>query len=236
MAERFPAASITAVSNAAPQRNFIERQAEKRGLNNLRVITADINHFRPDHTFDRVISIEMFEHMQNIRQLLDRIHDWLRPDGLLMVHMFCHHRVAYPFQTTGAADWMGRHFFTGGLMPSADLLDRFRDPLQPTERWHWPGTHYQRTAEAWLNNLDANRDTLLPILRDVYGPEHAERWLQRWRIFFMACAELFGFRNGTEWGVVHTQMVKPLQPQTKLRQNRKQRGLNARKGGEVNPA
>jgi cyclopropane-fatty-acyl-phospholipid synthase len=203
-AERFPNASFTAVSNSAPQREFIEALAPK----NLRVITADMNSFSIDERFDRVVSIEMFEHMRNYRELLSRIASWLEADGRLFVHVFSHKNFAYPFEVEGASDWMAEHFFTGGLMPSETLFDSFQDDLKVIDRWSLDGTHYEKTAEAWLENLDRRRDEVREVLLPVYGRE-TEAWIQRWRMFFMACAELFAFKGGTEWGVTHTLFEKP---------------------------
>jgi cyclopropane-fatty-acyl-phospholipid synthase len=204
MAENHPASSITAVSNSHSQRRFIEEQARQRGLDNVRVVTADMNDFQADARFDRIVSVEMFEHMRNYEELLRRVSTWLRSDGLLFVHVFCHREHIYPFEEEGADNWMGRHFFSGGIMPSAQLFDHFAGDLEVVDRWLWDGTHYQRTAEAWLQNLDARAGDARTVLTEVYGPAEASRWVHRWRIFFMACAELFGYDEGAEWQVVHT--------------------------------
>ena len=205
MAEQFPNSRITAVSNSAPQRRFVEAEATSRGLANLRVITADMNQFIADSNhFDRVVSVEMFEHMRNYELLLERVASWLRPDGKLFVHHFCHRQLAYPFETDGDANWMGRYFFTGGLMPSEHMLRQFDRDMTVTRHWFWDGTHYQRTSEAWLANLDARRHDILPILEAAYGRDGARRWFHRWRMFFLAVAEMFGTANGTEWFVSHS--------------------------------
>ena len=203
MAQHYPNSHITAVSNSHAQRRFIEARAEQRGLTNLRVITRNINVFDTDQTFDRVVSVEMFEHMRNLRQLLHNITNWLSDDGKLFVHVFSHRDLAYRFETEGDDNWLGRHFFTGGIMPSDDLLPRIDSPLRCEHRWIVSGTHYQRTAEAWLDRTDAERDRLLTLFSDTYGPQHAALWLQRWRIFFMACAELWGYQQGSQWHVAH---------------------------------
>ena len=210
MARRYPNSHITAVSNSVPQRLFIENQMESAGLKNLRIVTADMNHFEPPATdgtprlFDRVVSVEMFEHMRNYQLLLARIASWLQPAGKLLVHIFCHRKLLYPFETEGASNWMGRYFFTGGIMPNTDLLTYFCDNLQVTRQWTWDGRHYRRTADAWLKQLDARRNDVLPILEFTYGPLEAMRWFYRWRMFFMAVSELFGYADGQQWHVSHS--------------------------------
>ncbi|HET6423453.1 MAG TPA: class I SAM-dependent methyltransferase, partial [Planctomycetaceae bacterium] len=191
-----------AVSNSLPQRHYIEKQARQRSLRNLRVVTADINDFLPQETFDRIVSVEMFEHLRNYELMLQRIAAWLKPHGKVFVHHFCHHSVAYPFDVEGSANWMGRHFFTGGLMPTADLLSRFPRNLSVTQQWQWNGSHYQRTADEWLSLLDARRRPAMNILKRVYGRD-AHRWFHRWRMFFLAVSELFGSGQGNEWFVTH---------------------------------
>jgi len=203
MAERYPGSHITAVSNSASQREFIESRARERGLTNIRIVTADMNDFDAGERFDRVVSIEMFEHMRNYDELLRRVSTWLAPDGRLFVHVFAHRSAPYAFETTGAANWMGRHFFTGGIMPSLDLFDRFDDHLRVAKRWTWDGTHYEKTAEAWLENLDRRRRDAVAILERSANPASGERQFHRWRLFFMACAELFGYDAGREWLVGH---------------------------------
>lgn len=206
MAERYPSSRITSVSNSAPQRRFIEARATSRGLDNLTVRTADMNDFRPEGSFDRVVSVEMFEHMRNWRALLDRVAAWLRPDGRLFLHVFCHRDVPYFFEDEGEDDWMARHFFTGGLMPSLALPGQVAGRLEVEARWAVEGTHYQRTARHWLEKLDARRGAVSALFTEVYGPDEAERWVRRWRLFFMACEELFGYRDGAEWLVGHTRL------------------------------
>lgn len=202
MAQEYPTARITAVSNSAPQRRFIEGECRDRGHVNVRVITADMDHFTMDETFDRVVSVEMFEHMRNYAELLRRISGWLRDDGRLFVHIFCHRDLAYLFETEGEDDWMGRYFFTGGIMPSDHLLFYFNDHLAVEDHWRVGGRHYQRTCDQWLARLDAERPRVMEIFWEVYEGE-APLWFQRWRVFFMACAELFGYGDGNEWFVSH---------------------------------
>ncbi len=203
MAEHYPGSRILAVSNSRPQREHIESRCRALGLHNVRVLTQDVNHLVLDQQFERVVSIEMFEHMRNYEVLMSRISGWLRPGGKLFVHIFCHRELMYPFETGGDDDWMARHFFTGGLMPAADTLLYFQRELHLQEQWRVCGTHYQRTAEAWLANQDRHRDELLPVLEGAYGKDDAPLWHQRWRMFWMACAELFGYRGGNEWMVAH---------------------------------
>jgi len=204
MAERYPNARITAVSNSHSQREHILGQCQARGLRNVEVLTRDVNLLElPAARFDRCVSVEMFEHVRNYEQLLQRIAGWLRPDGALFVHIFAHRTLMYPFETEGDDNWMGRHFFTGGLMPAADTLLHFQQHLQLDQRWLLDGTHYERTANHWLDNQDAARAQLMPILQATYGEAAARVWWQRWRMFWMACAELFGYDDGQQWLVAH---------------------------------
>ena len=207
-ARRYPAASIVAVSNSRDQGRFIRAEAERLGLGNLAVLTADVNEFRPEGAFDRVVSIEMFEHLKNYGEMLRRIAGWLRDDGLLFVHMFVHRDLAYHYESEGPDDWMARHFFTGGTMPAHDLLDHFDEHLSVRERWIVSGRHYARTCEAWLAKMDASRAPVRAILAAAYGADQATRWWVRWRVFFLACAEMFAFGDGAEWFVGHYLLEK----------------------------
>jgi len=203
IASHFPNTQVTAISNSKIQQQFIVNLKNKRAINNLDVITADMNTFQTDDQFDRVVSIEMFEHMRNYKILLNRIKSWLKPEGKLFIHIFCHQKYPYFFETEGSHNWMGRYFFSGGVMPSYDLFNYFQNDLSLEKKWRWDGKHYQKTAEAWLNQLDQNKDKVYPILKKVYGKDNADCWFQRWRIFFMSCSELFGYQKGNEWGVSH---------------------------------
>ena len=209
MAERYPLARITAVSNSAAQRTYIEKQCEQRGLGNVRVITQDVNRLDlPALQFDRCVSIEMFEHMRNYDVLLRRIATWLRPGGKLFAHLFVNRQYMYPFETRGEDNWLGRHFFTGGLMPAAQTLLWFQRDLQMERIWYVQGSHYERTANHWLRNQDRCRQQVMQTMIAAYGMESAALWFQRWRIFWMACAELFGYDAGAEWFVAHYRLVR----------------------------
>ena len=203
MAEHYPQAQIVAVSNSHGQRRFIEQKCQSLGFNNVEVITCDVREFDTDHRFDRVVSVEMFEHMRNYQELLRRIAGWLLPGGSLFVHIFCHRELPYLFETEGAANWMGRHFFTGGMMPSEDLLPQFQDDLALSQSWTVSGLDYAATCEAWLQRLDEHHAELQQRFAADLGAKEAATTLQRWRIFFMSCAELFRYRGGTEWYVAH---------------------------------
>jgi len=202
MAERFPNSTITAVSNSTSQRAFIQARATERGLSNLSVVTADMNVFDTARRFDRVVSVEMFEHMSNWRALLAKARTWLRPDGLLFLHVFTHATTPYRFEVDDPDDWIARYFFSGGIMPSHDLAWQFPDLFEVAMDWRWSGAHYARTAEHWLRRFDAARSVIDPLLVEVYG-DQARIWRRRWRLFFLATAGLFGHRGGAEWGVSH---------------------------------
>ena len=210
MAEKYPSAKITAVSNSRTQREFITRAASARGFGNVEIVTADMNDFDTERSaYDRVVSVEMFEHMKNYRKLMARVGSWLRPGGKLFVHIFTHLRFAYHFEGSDPSDWITRYFFEGGTMPSDHLLLYFQDDLRIEGHWRVPGTHYQRTAEAWLEAFDRNEETILPLLARTYGEADARKWRAYWRVFFMSCSELWGYRQGTEWLVSHYLFRKP---------------------------
>jgi cyclopropane-fatty-acyl-phospholipid synthase len=202
MAERYPNARILSVSNSHSQRDFIMHRAGESGLTNIDVVTADMNDFKTDRRFDRVVSIEMFEHMANWRILLGRIASWLKPDGCLYIHIFSHEKSPYRFEHTDKADWIAQHFFTGGIMPSHDLMHHFPESFAVEREWRWSGTHYSRTAQHWLKNFDANRDAIDSVLSSVYGAD-AGLWRRRWRLFLLATMGLFGHAGGQVWGVSH---------------------------------
>ena len=209
MAQKFPNSKITAVSNSKDQRNFIQQKNDKLKLQNIKVFTADMNDFSTDEKFDRVISIEMFEHMRNYDELLKRIDGWLKQNGKLFVHIFSHKEVAYPFEDKGDGDWMAREFFSGGQMPSHRLLMSFPDRMKIEKDWRVSGTHYEKTSLAWLRKMDTNKIEVLELFKTTYGEKDASEWFQRWRIFFMSCEVLFGFNEGSEWGVSHYLFEKP---------------------------
>jgi cyclopropane-fatty-acyl-phospholipid synthase len=206
MAAHMPSAAITSVSNSASQRAFILQEAERRGIGNLRVVTADMNDFAPPETYDRIVSVEMFEHMSNWRALLAKLRTALRSDGRLFLHVFTHRGTPYRFRTGDKADWIAQHFFTGGIMPSHALIRQFPDLFSVEDEWRWPGTHYQRTADDWLRNFDRNADAIRDILAGAYGAD-APLWLRRWRLFFLATSGLFGHAGGEEWGVSHYRLA-----------------------------
>ena len=210
MAEHYPGSRITGVSNSHGQREYILEQCAKRNIENVQIITADVNHLELEtNQFDRVVSIEMFEHMRNYHRLMQNISTWLKDSGKLFVHIFVHRTLMYPFEVQGDEDWMSKYFFTGGLMPAADTLLHFQDQLKIENRWLVDGTHYQRTSDHWLENMDDHREHILELFAETYGKDEAQKWFHRWRIFFMSCAELFGLQNGQQWMVAHYLFSRP---------------------------
>ena len=208
VAERYPDIDVQAVSNAEGQRQYIESECDRRSITNLTVVTADINTFVPDGKFDRIVSIEMFEHMRNYERLMTRIATWLRPGGALFVHLFCHREFCYFFEVEGAGDWMAKHFFTGGMMPAEELVQRTCAPLLLERQWRINGRDYERTARAWLANLDSHRQLVEQCLAEA-GSVNTGREVERWRLFFLACAELFGYNSGDDWFVAHYRLRAP---------------------------
>ncbi len=210
MAEKFPAARITGVSHSRTQREHILAEAARRGLGNVEIVTCDMNDF--DTTagaYDRVVSVEMFEHMKNWPALMGRVARWLKPGGHFFAHVFVHSTTPYHFEVRDETDWMSRYFFTGGMMPSHDLFPRFQDDLKLVADWKVNGTHYARTSKDWLRNMDAHRAEIMPLFAATYGAENATRWWVYWRVFYLACAELWWFRGGEEWHVSHYLFRKP---------------------------
>lgn len=208
MAARYPNSTFTVVSNSRTQKTYIDEQARQRGIRNLEVITADINMFATDRTFDRVVSVEMFEHMRNYQALMQKVSSFLKPGGKLFVHIFTHHTYAYKFEVIDDTDWMSKYFFTGGIMPSDHLLLYFNDHLSIELHWHVSGLHYSKTAEAWLRNMDRHKAEIMPLFENTYGKDQALKWWVYWRIFYMACAELWGYNQGEEWMVSHYLFTK----------------------------
>ncbi len=207
MAERYPGSRITAVSNSTGQRRYIEDEARARGLGNLQVLTHDMNVFDTDERFDRIVSVEMFEHMANWRALLGRAREWLEPDGRLFIHVFSHRTTPYRFEVSDTSDFIAQHFFTGGVMPSHGLMRAYDDLLEVEQEWRWSGHHYQRTALDWLANMDAEPEAVRRIMQETYGDD-ARLWTRRWRRFYLATAGLFGDSGGAEWGVSHYLMKR----------------------------
>lgn len=208
MAKKYPESEITAVSNSKDQKNYILNRCAENQIENVKIITADMNDFEIQEKFDNVISIEMFEHMRNYKELLLKISNFLNEKGSLFIHIFSHEFLAYPFENEGDGDWMAREFFSGGMMPSHNLLLYFQDDLKIDHVWRLSGKHYEKTSLAWLREMDNNKGKIIEIFRETYGENNAKIWFQRWRIFYLSCEQLFGYNNGTEWGVSHYRFVK----------------------------
>jgi cyclopropane-fatty-acyl-phospholipid synthase len=207
-AARFPNSNFLSVSNSYSQAKHIREQAVLRNLNNVEVVTNDINDFSPGRQFDRIVSVEMLEHVRNYEEIFARISSWMKEDAHLFIHVFSHRKYAYAFDADNPREWMAREFFTGGLMPSHDLLPSFDRHLRQDESWILDGTHYEKTANAWLENMNRNEEAVKELFNQSYGEDNSEQWMWRWRLFFLACAELFGYKGGSEWGVSHYRFSK----------------------------
>ena len=208
MAKRYPNSEILAVSNSPMQREFILEKAQKLGLQNVKVETHNVAKLQLKEKFDRVVSIEMFEHMRNYPVLLERISNWLNPNGKMFIHIFVHRDVPYLYEVKDDSDWMSKYFFSGGIMPSAHLLHYFTDHMKVQKYWAVDGVHYQKTARAWLDNMDQKKEQIFKVLKNHYGNKEYKKWFYYWRIFFMSCEELWKFKNGNEWFVGHYLLEK----------------------------
>ena len=215
MAKKFPDSTITGVSNSRTQKLFIDEQARKRGITNLTIITADMNVFQTTKTFDRIVSVEMFEHMRNYQSLLEKLSGFLRDDGKMFIHIFTHYYLSYLYEVKSEMDWMAKYFFSGGIMPSDHLLLYFPDHFKIEKHWRVNGMHYSKTSEAWLSKMDHHKSEIMPLFEATYGKDQAVKWWVYWRLFFMACAELFGYNKGQEWMVSHYLFEKQLQPSSR---------------------
>ena len=203
IAEKYPNAKITSVSNSRTQKEFIDSVCKEKGFKNVTVITKDMNEFEIDKKFDRLMSVEMLEHMKNYEILFEKFSRFMKDDAKFFVHIFTHKEFAYAFEVKDDSDWMSKYFFTGGQMPSDDLFHYFQKDLRIVNHWRVNGTHYQKTAEGWLSNMDSHKKEIIPLLEETYGKENATKWWVYWRVFYMACAELWGYRKGEEWLVSH---------------------------------
>ena len=203
MAQHYPQSQITAVSNSHSQKQYIESVAEQRGITNIKIITCDMNDFESTEVFDRIVSLEMFEHMRNWKNLFEKVSTWLKDEGKFFMHVFSHRAVPYAFEVKDSSDWMSEYFFTGGMMPCDDLPLHFQDNLKISNSWSWNGKHYEKTSNAWLKRMDEQKSELMPLFKSTYGEDLAQTWWMRWRLFFMACAELFAYENGQQWHVMH---------------------------------
>jgi cyclopropane-fatty-acyl-phospholipid synthase len=212
IAEHYPACRVTSVSNSPEQITYIEKRCRERGYDNVETLVADVNHLRIDRRFDRIMSIEMFEHMKNYERLMGRIASILKPGGMLFVHVFSHREFAFEFEEDDPNDWMAQTFFSGGTMPSDDLLLHFQRDLHLIDHWRLSGAHYAKTLRAWLEKLDRHKPDVRNVLRQAYGPDHETEWLVNWRLFFMACEETWALRGGREYIVSHYLFEKPSTP------------------------
>jgi cyclopropane-fatty-acyl-phospholipid synthase len=216
MAARYPSSQVTGVSNSRTQKIFIDSETKKRGITNLTIITVDMNVFQTEMKFDRIVSVEMFEHMRNYQHLMNKLSGFLNPGGKMFIHIFTHKYLSYLYEVKDESDWMSKYFFSGGIMPSDHLLLYFADDFKIQNHWRVNGMHYSKTSEAWLRRMDLNKTAIMPLFEETYGKDEAVKWWVYWRIFFMACAELWGYNKGEEWFVSHYLFEKRTSPPAPL--------------------